>query len=155
MFSQTAEYALRAAVAMAQIPERNLTTSEIVVRTKAPAGYISKVLQTLARKGIVRATRGTHGGYQLIRSAGEVTVLEVIDAVDPIKRIHTCPLGLPEHGACLCPLHRRMDDALAEVERALAAATLEQIVMEPTTSVPLAGLPISHGSSGIVIPVID
>ena len=40
----------------------------------------------------------------------EVTILDVVNAVDPIQRIKTCPLGLKTHGVRLCPLHRRMDD---------------------------------------------
>ncbi len=137
MFSQTAEYALRAAVALAQDPDKPLTTAQIAIRTKVPSGYLSKVLQLLTKAGLIRAIRGLHGGYQLRESPDKLTILNVVNAGDPIKRIKTCPLDLPEHGTCLCPLHRRMDDALGEVEKALAASTLAELVAEPSASTPL------------------
>lgn len=137
MFSQTIEYALRAAIAMAQDPDQPLTTAQIAERTKVPASYLSKVLQTLTRARLIKAIRGLHGGYQLARPAEQVTILTVVNAVDPIARIHTCPLDLPEHGERLCPLHRRMDDAMAQVEAALGASTLAEMVREPAASMPL------------------
>lgn len=141
MFSQTAEYALRAAVALAQDPDKPLTTAEIARRTRVPAGYLSKVLQMLTREDLIKAIRGLHGGYQLRRPAEEITILEVVNAVDPIKRIRSCPLELPEHGECLCPLHRRMDDALEQVETALGASTLTELLNEATASTPLCPSP--------------
>jgi Rrf2 family protein len=137
MFSQTAEYALRAAVALAQENDRSLTTDELAQRTRVPRGYLSKVLQMLARQGVIKAVRGIHGGYSLCRAPRDIAMIEVVNAVDPIRRIHSCPLGLPDHGDRLCPLHRRMDRALAEVENALTETTLEEVVQEPSLSIPL------------------
>ncbi|MDK2972242.1 MAG: Rrf2 family transcriptional regulator, nitric oxide-sensitive transcriptional repressor [Candidatus Sumerlaeota bacterium] len=137
MFSQTAEYALRAGIALAQQPDEPLTTDELARRTKVPRNYLSKVLQMLVREQVVTAIRGLHGGYQLRQPASVLTIFDVVNAIEPLQRIHTCPLGLPEHGKHLCPLHRRMDDALAEVERALKSTTLEEVVREPSPSVPL------------------
>ena len=63
--------------------------------------------------------------------------LEVVNAVEPIERIVTCPLGPKSHGKNLCPLHRRMDDALASVEAAFGTTTLAEVLSEPTGSPPL------------------
>lgn len=140
MFSQTLEYALRAMVALAQEPERPLTTAQITEYTRVPAGYLSKVLQTLVKTGLIKATRGLHGGYELLRPVADITILEIVSAVDPIKRIRTCPLDIPEHGQKLCLLHRKMDDALAEVERAFDACTLADLVVKP--AVDERGIPV-------------
>jgi len=137
MFSQTAEYALRATVILAQNPEEPLTTQQIARQTKVPAGYLSKVLQMMTRAGLVRATRGLHGGYLLQRKAGELTILDVINAVDPLKRIEKCPLDLPEHKSALCPLHRRMDEAIGKVEEALGGTTLDELLREEGAAWPL------------------
>ena len=66
---------------------------------------------------------------------------EIVQAVDPIRRITTCPLGLAAHGQRLCPLHRRLDDALAAMERAFSSTTLAEILAEPSRSRPLCDFP--------------
>jgi DNA-binding IscR family transcriptional regulator len=70
-----------------------------------------------------------------------VTILEVVNAVDPIRRIQSCPLDLASHGMRLCPLHRRLDNALALVEDAFRQTTLAEVLAEPGASVPLCDFP--------------
>lgn len=142
MISQTAEYALRAIVYLADQQEPR-TTQQIAQVTRVPAGYLSKVLQSLARGGLVTSQRGLHGGFRLAQSSKEVTVWQVIDAVDPLQRIRSCPLGLKSHGVNLCPMHRRLDDALAMVETAFRASTVAELLEEPTRSKPLCDFPHS------------
>ena len=91
MISQTAEYALRAVVVLGSQPDRPMTTQEIARVSQVPSGYLSKVLQSLGRSGLVDARRGLRGGYVLSRQLDEVTVYDVVQAVDPLKR---CVLGL-------------------------------------------------------------
>jgi Rrf2 family protein len=137
MLSQTVEYALRAAVYLADQSPQPLTTEQIAKKTRVPQAYLSKVMQGLARAGVVKSQRGVHGGFVLTKTPWQLTILEVVDAVDPIQRIKTCPLGLAAHGTHLCPLHRRLDDALASVEQAFSKTTLAEVLAEPTTSIPL------------------
>lgn len=141
MFSQTVEYALRAVVFLAHEAPKACTTEQIANATLVPKAYLSKVLQSLARTGIVHSQRGVGGGMTLVKTPAELTILEVVNAVEPIERIKTCPLGLKSHGANLCPLHRRVDNALAMVEQAFASSTLAEVLAEPTTSHPLCDIP--------------
>lgn len=127
IFSQTVEYALRAAVWLADHGEGQ-TTQEIAEATKVPPSYLSKVLQNLRRAGIVHGQRGVGGGFTLARPPVEISILDVVQAVDPIERIRTCPLGIPSHGANLCPLHRKLDDAIGHVSSAFATTTLAELV---------------------------
>ena len=140
LFSQTAEYALRAAVHLAAVEGEPQTNQQIADATRVPAGYLSKVLQALSRAGLVKGQRGLGGGFVLSRSPKEITALEIVNAVDPIIRITECPLGLEEHGTNLCPLHRTLDDAAASVEKALGTASLADILMTPGQSRPLGVL---------------
>jgi len=140
MISQTAEYALRAIVYLADQGEAR-TTQEIAAATLVPASYLSKVMQALSRARVVRSQRGLHGGFTLAKEPDELSVWDVIEAVDPIQRIRTCPLGLKAHGAKLCPLHRRLDDALALVESAFRESTVGDLLREPTKSKPLCEFP--------------
>ncbi len=137
MISQTAEYALRAIVQLAYHPDEPQTNRQIAATTRVPMPYLSKVLQSMARAGLIRSQRGLHGGFSLARPPEELTVYQVVDAVDPLKRIRQCPLGLVEHGVNLCPLHKRLDDAMAVVEDAFRASTIADLLAEPTSSKPL------------------
>ena len=140
MFSQTVEYALRAMVYLAD-HDRPRTTTQIAEVTHVPVSYLAKVLQSLSRAGLVRSLRGLHGGFTLARDPDEVTIWDVVESVDPIRRIHFCPLGLQSHKNVLCPLHRRLDQALESVEDAFKSCTLADLLAEPTTSKPLCPTP--------------
>lgn len=141
MFSQTVEYALRAVVFLADQAPNACTTDQISEATQVPKPYLSKVLQNLGRNEIVRSQRGIGGGVSLVKTPEELTILEVVNAVEPIARIESCPLGLESHGRHLCPLHRRMDDALAMVEKAFKQTTLAEVLAEPSRSIPLCPNP--------------
>ncbi len=140
LFSQTAEYALRAITFLADHAESVQTSKQIAEGTKVPAGYLPKILQTLGRGGLVSGQRGIGGGFELTRSADQISVLDVINAVDPIRRILTCPLGLKGHGTTLCPMHRNLDDGLARIEETFAATTIHDLLHTPTTSPPMREL---------------
>jgi Rrf2 family nitric oxide-sensitive transcriptional repressor len=131
MFSSTAEYALRAMVHLATHRDQACTAQEIAATTMVPGGYVSKVLQDLVRAGIVESQRGPNGGFTLARDPAEVSLLEVVNAVDPFKRIQTCPLGLPAHGSRLCRLHQKLDDAIESVEQAFGASSIAEM-LEPS-----------------------
>ena len=116
MISQTAEYALRAITHLALTPQKAQTSTEIAEATQVPSSYLSKVLQSLGRSGLIIAQRGLHGGFTLSKSPQEITVFEIVQAVDPMQRITTCPLGIVSHGANLCPLHKRLDAVMETLE---------------------------------------
>ena len=144
MFSQTVEYALRAVVHLASNAPRGQTTEEIAKATRVPPAYLSKVLRNLVQSGVVKSQRGIGGGMSLVKTPAELTILEVVNAVDPLQRISTCPLGLAAHGVRLCPLHRRVDNALALVEDAFRGTTLQEVIDEPSESVPLCDFPAAQ-----------
>lgn len=137
MISQTAEYALRAIVFLAMNTGAAYTTQQISGATKVPAAYLSKVLQSLVRAGLIQSQRGLGGGFILSKSAEDLTILEVLNAVDPLQRIRTCPLGIEAHGTILCALHKRLDDATAVIEKAFRDTTIGDLLARPTKSVPL------------------
>src|SRR5262245_20589633 len=141
MFSQTVEYALRAVVHLAAEAPAPRTTEQIAEVTRVPKAYLSKVLQGLSRAGVVQSQRGIGGGMTLTKDPADLTILEVVNAVEPLGRIRECPLGLAAHGVRLCPLHKRMDNALATVEAAFAQTALAEILAEATGNPPLCELP--------------
>ena len=90
-------------------------------------------MQSLGRRGLVTAQRGKHGGFLLAKVAEVITVLDVIDTVEPRE----CPLGIAAHGAKLCPLHKRLDAAMAMIEKAFGETSFAEILAEPSRSKPL------------------
>jgi Rrf2 family transcriptional regulator, nitric oxide-sensitive transcriptional repressor len=144
-FSQTIEYALRAAVWLAGHEGSPRSVATIAEATKVPASYLSKVLQSMRRAEVVVGTRGTRGGFTLARPATRITVLDVVQAVDPIRRIVDCPLGIPSHGPSLCPLHHKLDEALATIAEGFSKTTLADLLVANETAAPLCSLRSSHG----------
>lgn len=137
LLSDASEYALRAIIWMAQQPPGVQKVRVIAAETQSTPGYLVKVLQNLAKAGILSAQRGAKGGFRLEKDPAKLTALDVINAVDPIERIRTCPLGLESHGVNLCPMHRRIDDAIATVEKSFASSTIQEMIEDPSPSKPL------------------
>lgn len=142
MISQTAEYALRAVVHLATVASTGVpedsqlstvsqTAQQIATATQVPLSYLSKVLQTLARAGLIVSQRGLGGGFSLARVPGEITVYQVVQTVDPIRRITQCPLGLEAHQDFLCPLHAKLDAATALVEQSFRETTIADLSATP------------------------
>jgi Rrf2 family transcriptional regulator, nitric oxide-sensitive transcriptional repressor len=140
MISQTAEYALRSVVYLAGQTEPK-TAQQIAHATHVPIGYLSKVMQGLGRAGLVQSQRGLHGGFSLPSAPEDLTVWEIVNAVDSVQRIRSCPLGLKSHGVHLCPLHRQLDDAYALVENAFRSTTIAHLLEKPAASQPICAFP--------------
>lgn len=112
---------------LAGLPDRFHSRSTISEATQTPHEYLLKVLHKLDAAGLVESRRGATGGYRLTRSPEELTVLEVVLAVDEIPRIEKCPLGIAAHEQ-LCPLHQLLDDASRAVEEAFQNTTIAQLL---------------------------
>lgn len=137
MISQTVEYALRASVALANRRDQPCTIQQLAAITEVPAAYLAKLMQRLVRCKLVISKRGLHGGLQLAKAPKDVTIWDIVEAIEPFERIRECPLKIASHGATLCPLHRRLDDALATVEKSLRNTTLAELLKTANDKPPL------------------
>lgn len=147
MLSQTVEYALRTVIHLAASMPASSTTAQLAEATRVPPAYLAKVVQSLVRAGILHSQRGSGGGISFAADAEKLTVLDIVNVVEPIQRITTCPLGLVTHGKRLCPLHRRMDVALAQMEQAFGATTLAEVLADPSYVRPLCEVKAQRRSS--------
>jgi Rrf2 family protein len=141
MVSQTAEYALRAVVYLADQQGAPRTTAQIAAVTLVPAGYLAKVMQNLSRAGILKSQRGLYGGFTLAYPAEQMSVLQIINAVDPLRRYPACPLGIASHGKRLCPLHSKLDEAAQMVEDAFRQTMVAELLDAPASRRPLCRFP--------------
>ena len=135
--TQTAEYALRAVIRLAQDRDASQTTKQLAESTRVPQSYLPKVLQPLTRAGIVSAQRGSHGGYRLERDPSLLSVLDVVQCVDPMCRIEKCPLNRSDHKAQLCALHQLLDDTIATTLENFGRFTIEEMLASPGKREPL------------------
>lgn len=127
MISQTAEYALRAMVYLAKLEGEACTNQRLAQLCHVPEGYLAKVMQVLAKAGLVHSQRGKKGGFRLRQDAAGVSAYEVVQTIDPIKRVTGCPLAREDHCTELCPLHKCLDDAAALLEDRLKNTFLSEL----------------------------
>ena len=130
MLSLTAEYALRIMIYLTELKDGFATSEQIAAATKVPAGYTVKVLQQLGRAGYVSGQRGRKGGFYIACDPKIVNLLQIVDVIDPLKRIEVCPLGRADHDSCLCPLHKQLDIAIAGLQKNLSDMTLQRVIEE-------------------------
>lgn len=133
MFSLTTQYAIRAVVMLSYTRDAGpVGTAVLAERAKIPPSYLAKIMQGLVKVGIVDSRRGAKGGFCLLKDPESITLLDVVGAVEPIPRIKTCPLGLKSHAKMLCPVHARLDQAMAEVEKVLGSSTIAELLSDST-----------------------
>ena len=137
MISLTVEYALRAIVTLAQHDGCPCTARKLAQITHVPLPYLSKLMQGLVRGGLVNSQRGLHGGFVLTKAPADLSILDVVNVVEPFRRIAHCPLGIQSHGASLCPLHLRLDNAMAAIEELFRETTVAEMMAQPGSSTPL------------------
>jgi Rrf2 family protein len=122
VISLTSEYALRAMVYLTREAGRPTTTRRIAAGTQVPGRYRTKVMWALTTAGLVEARRGPDGGHTLARPPAEVTVLDVIRAMEHKRRVVPYPLCTARGP---CALHRRLDEGIGLIESLFRRTTLD------------------------------
>jgi Rrf2 family protein len=130
MISRTADHALRAVAFLAGNFGMPSVRDQIAASTQIPTEYLAKVMCLLAKAKLVQSRRGLHGGFVLARPPEEISLLEVINAVDPLERIEQCPLRIAGHER-LCPLHHRLDALVEIVETVLRDTSIADLLERP------------------------
>lgn len=135
--SKKADYALMAMKHLAVRPDAaSASAREIAEHYDIPIELMAKVLQRLARRGLLRSHQGTRGGYRLARSPGVISVADIIQAIDGPLTVTACSTeseNCGQYAKCSVrdPLWRIKDRIIA----ALSTCSLQEIAAEP----PLAG----------------
>lgn len=134
MLSRTAQHALTAVAVLAHAfeedPDRRLRVDEIVERTGAPRNYMSKVLNTLVREGLLDSSRGPTGGFRLSRPPGELFLAEVSRPFDgsgggvPGCLLRDAPCDPDDP----CVAHHRWKDLAGQVHRFFDRTTVGELL---------------------------
>jgi len=143
------EWAMHCCVVLSAA-EAPVSGSRLAELHEVSPSYLAKHLQALSRAGIIRSTQGQTGGYVLTRGAAEITVLEVVQAIDGEEPAFRCtnlrrrgPLAVPEE-LCVrpCGIHQAMMDAEAAWRAALASVTLADIATGIDTDYGMPVMPL-------------
>jgi len=128
--SKKADYGLIAMKHLAENARRGACSAKDVAEAFGiPAELMAKILQRLAKSGLLHSQHGTNGGYTLARDAGRITAYDVIRAVDGPVLITSCvtvrgECGQTEHCNIREPL-RRVNDSIEEVLRSITIAEMK------------------------------
>lgn len=121
------DYAVRAMLALAAADGDGWrSASRIAAEMAIPERFLPRVLRDLTRAGLIEARTGRTGGYRLARPATDVSLLDVIDAIEPPDHVPRCVLrGIPCGMDGRCRVHDAFDEARLAHRARLAEASLE------------------------------
>jgi Rrf2 family protein len=138
--TRRADYAVRAALALAEAGSERLSVRQVATERGIPPAFLPRIMADLARGGLVEATPGRTGGYRLARPAAEISLLDIIDAVDPNVRRRTCVLrGGPCQLNGVCSVHDVFATVQIGVIETLGRATLGALVVSDRPISPRKG----------------
>ncbi len=131
--THAADYAIRAMIHLACLPEGKVGLREDVARAHGiPPSFMAQILRQLVRAGLLQSTRGVHGGFALARPASEINLLEVVEAIEGPLALADC---VPDGRGCAwsdaCPANLVWQEVQASMADSLRRATLEALVEAP------------------------
>ncbi len=111
MFSKACEYGIKATLFIAQksLHQQRVSLKEIASEIDSPIAFTAKILQSLARSGMVDSHKGPTGGFEMDRTKMDtITLNEIVHAIDGDQIFHGCGLGLKQCDANHpCPVHEK------------------------------------------------
>ncbi len=125
--SAAAELAIRGSTVLAEkYGEGPITLDVICARRDLPKQYLVKIFSSLARAGLVTPIRGKHGGYLLTRDPSEITLLQIIEAVEGPLALNYCQAKPPQCQETTCPIRPLWTDLQQFVREKLGSTTLAE-----------------------------
>lgn len=123
------EYGIRGVLYLAQQENGKVSMLSAIAKTQdVPPRFLAKIFQALAKAGVVKSHRGAKGGFSLARPASEITVRDVIEAVEGPLYLNTCVIA---PGECdrdeLCPIHGVWGEAQEKLMSVLAQSNFEEL----------------------------
>jgi len=137
--TRQADYAVRAVLYLARLgQEERAATSQVAQEQRIPPSFLAKIISQLSIAGLLHTSRGARGGVTLAREPKEITLLEVIEAIDGPIMLNEC---VGESGSCTfdeeCPLRPVWCEAQNELVTRLKNTNFAQLIALGQVSVPL------------------
>ena len=128
--TRQADYAVRAVLYLAQLgPDRRAATSQIAEDQQIPPSFLAKIISQLSIAGLIHTSRGAHGGVMLSKPPAEISLLEVVEAIDGPIALNDCTIA-PENctRADDCPLHGIWVETQQDLVAKLRQTTFDKFV---------------------------
>jgi len=127
------EYAIRAMTYLARYPEGHVASLRDIGRAQEiPESFLAKILQSLVHAGLAVSQRGAHGGFALARPAEQITMRDVIEAVDGPISVNLCTLDPEEcKRSSTCEVHKAWLRAQEQLMDVLGGVTLKSLAPQP------------------------
>ncbi len=130
--TRQADYAVRAVLYLARIgSERRAATSQIALEQQIPPSFLAKIVSQLSVAGLLQTSRGARGGVSLARAPEEISLLEVVEAIDGPILLNEC---VANNGVCTfgddCPMKPIWCDVQAELVKRLKHTTFAMFVKD-------------------------
>jgi Rrf2 family protein len=132
LFSRQCEYALQAVLYLALKPQNKMmTTKELAEKLNIPYHFLAKIFQDLSRKGILISLKGPSGGFALGKSAKEITLFHIVEAIDGADFLNNCVLGFSQCGGDNpCAVHNKWGGLRDEMHQMLVSKNIIQLAKE-------------------------
>ena len=130
MFSTSCHYGLQAMIyiALHSTPQKNVDLISIASDLEIPKHFLSKVLQMLVKRGLLESTKGPTGGFKLRKSAAEITLIKIVDAIDGLEMFSQCGIGFKKcDGNKPCPIHFEYAQVREQIEELFNTKSLLQL----------------------------
>jgi len=129
LYSRPCEYAIRTMAYLARVAaDKRVQAQEIAAAESIPAPILAKVLQQLARSGLVNSFKGPGGGFSLNRPPSSINLHEIFRLVDGVEDLDRCAVGLAEcNDFAPCPLHDTWKSVRVHLLQYLKKTTLEEM----------------------------
>ncbi len=129
LLSQGSQYALSAVIALSKQPEgATVSAADLAKPLNCPAAYLSQILSKLKPSGILKSRRGLNGGVYLARRPNEITLMEVIEAIDGTDFFTRCFLGIEGCGKIEpCPFHEFWSKERKKIQKWLSETTFDVV----------------------------
>ncbi len=129
--TRQADYAVRAVLHLSRLGNERAATSAVAQEQNIPPSFLAKIISQLSIAGLLHTSRGARGGVTLAREPQDITLLDVIEAIDGPIQLNEC---VGETGLCQfdheCPLRPVWCDAQDELVKRLKGTTFQQLMSQ-------------------------
>ncbi len=149
IYSSACSYAIRALSRLAMMrPDGYVLLDELCEGTELPRHFVAKIFQDLVRKGLLISAKGRGGGFALAQPASEITLYDIVGAIDGVSRLDECVVGMAKcDDKQPCPQHDQWLAIRSNLRDFLTQTTLSKMSETLTRKLELLGEPLPEATS--------